>query len=756
MKPNPPRVAAWMAALLLVPAGPLPLDAAGRGGQNQQNRSGGGNQNANRSTSSAMGGRMGAGSPRVTTPRPSAAPRPVAKAPSQNRGSSPNRSGGASPQRNHAPQVSKPSISKPSSSKPVSRPSSSVVSRGFSVPNPVSRPSVKPAPKPAAKPASKPASKPSPSIVSRGYSVPAPVSRPGAKPDVKPASKPSPKPAVNLARKPDGGGSGGNHNPSGNRNDGKNRPPAAQGGNARATNSVIAPSGSSANRPGGGGNVAANQKNQGGGGNRGGGGGGASKASKPSRITTLANRSTYHNPRAGVYGVSAGGGGAGGGRHVSGSIHHGGGSAGGGAAHGYGVWRHVYDAPYRSHYVHPAFCHSVNYAYRPSLWGYRPWWGARYSYSWHSGCWDYGWNRHWSTRYSYYRRPALYYPPGYGTYYAAPSTFVPWGLACWTLGRLAYDTGYYSYYNPYVAPPVSTSTTIIRYAEPITVVAANNEPVSEEAANTAAEKASAAMDRAREAFLAGDYVAASNAVDDAISHAPGDQVLHEFRALTLFALGRYAEATGVLHSVLASGPGWTWETMIGFYGEPDRYTEQFRRLEDHVVANPGSAEVHFLLGYHYLVGENLVEAEAMFAKAAELQPSDTVSRQLESLLAESGSASGAEADPEVEEKTPAMVEAPPKAPVAAEALHGIWKAPSAEGKTITLSLTEIGTFSWNYEGASGEVLSGEWSLDEDGLLVLSAEDVQMVGDITLNEDGTLHFLLAGSPEDDPGLTFGKE
>jgi hypothetical protein len=32
----------------------------------------------------------------------------------------------------------------------------------------------------------------------------------------------------------------------------------------------------------------------------------------------------------------------------------------------------------------------------------------------------------------------------------------------------------------------------------------------------------------------------------------------------------------------------------------------------------------------------------------------------------------------------------------------------------------------------------------------------MVGDIKLNEDGTLHFLLAGSPEGDPGLTFKKE
>lgn len=397
----------------------------------------------------------------------------------------------------------------------------------------------------------------------------------------------------------------------------------------------------------------------------------------------------------------------------------------------------------------------MNYAYRPSLWGFSPWWGARYNYGWHHGCWDYGWNDVWLGRYAYYARPAsFFYPPGYGVYYSAPASFVPWGLSCWTLGRLAYDTGYYTYYNPYVAPPVTTSTTIIRYAEPITVVAANNEPANEEVAETAAEKSAAAMDRARAAFKTGDHVAASKAVDEAISYAPGDQVLHEFRALNLFALGKYSEATGVLHSVLASGPGWDWETMIGFYENPDRYTEQFRKLEDYVVAHPDAPEPHFLLGYHYLVGENLAEAYTMFDRVATLQPSDTVSRQMKSLLADSAPATTPES-PVGNGNAPEPAE-PDKTPIEAGRLHGIWKAQSAENKAITLSLTAIGTFSWNYEGASGEVLSGEWSLDEDGLLVLKDADVQMVGDIKLNEDGTLHFLLAGSPEGDPGLTFKKE
>jgi len=472
-------------------------------------------------------------------------------------------------------------------------------------------------------------------------------------------------------------------------------------------------------------------------------GGSGSAGPRAARITTVASRS-FVDPRGGDSLIRSGGsGGAGAYNFRVGSN-----GAGGG---GYGIWRHAGFQPQRSPFVANSFCDSVNYAYRPSVWGFNPWWGSRYNHSWHHGCWDYGWNDLWATRYAYYARPVhSFHPPGYGIRYSAPTSFVPWGLSCWTLGRLAYDTGYYTYYNPYVAPPVTTSTTIIRYAEPITVVAANHEPGTEEAVETAAEKSAAAMDRARTAFRADDPIAALKSVDEAISHSPGDQVLHEFRALNLFALGKYSEATGVLHSVLASGPGWDWETMIGFYENPDRYTEQFRKLEDHVAAHPDDAGPHFLLGYHYLVGKNLAEAYTMLDRVATLQPEDTVSLQLKSLLADSApeSSSGNATPPEPAE--------PDKTPIEAANLHGIWKAPSAENKTITLSLTAIGTFSWNYEGSAGEVLSGEWSLDEDGLLVLKDDDVQMVGDIKLNENGTLHFLLAGSPEGDPGLTFKKE
>lgn len=421
---------------------------------------------------------------------------------------------------------------------------------------------------------------------------------------------------------------------------------------------------------------------------------------------------------------------------------------------GRSVWRPDYQtSQYRSRYYSPNFIYSMNYAYRPSAWGTRPWWGARHHHTWHKGRWDYGWNNHWSNRYRYYRRPASYSLPGYHTYYVGPSAIIPWGLASWSLGSLAYETGYYIYSNPYDAPPVETLTTVITYSEPITVAATRYEPATEEIALSNAEKSTVALERSRESFRAVDYLSALSAVDEAISFAPGDAALHEYRALVLFALGKYGDAAGVLNPVLASGPGWDWDTMIGLYDSPDRYTDQFRKLESYVLKQADAADAHFLLGYHYMVGGHLEDAYAMFDRAHELQPRDMVARQLRSLVGDSIPTD----EPLLAETGGTEMEEVKKSPIKEAALQGVWKATSAEGKIITLSMETSDSFSWTYEGASeSEVLKGEWSIDEDGFLILADKDVQLVGDITLNEDGTLHFLLAGSPEGDPGLVFRRD
>jgi hypothetical protein len=88
-------------------------------------------------------------------------------------------------------------------------------------------------------------------------------------------------------------------------------------------------------------------------------------------------------------------------------------------------------------------------------------------------------------------------------------------------------------------------------------------------------------------------------------------------------------------------------------------------------------------------------------------------------------------------------------------IEGEWKASSGEGKAITLTLANNGSFTWNYEWSTEtKVLSGDWSVDEEGRLVLASADVQMVADISL-DGGLLRFILAGSPVGDPGLSFQR-
>lgn len=413
------------------------------------------------------------------------------------------------------------------------------------------------------------------------------------------------------------------------------------------------------------------------------------------------------------------------------------------------------------------FRNSVNYAYRPSSWGSRPWWSSSTYHSWHHGSWNYGWNNRWNHYHSYHRpyRPPLNYFPGYrpgpSYHYHDHDDFnagkvVAWGLAAWGLGSLFYDSGYGSYRNPYQAPPVQTSRqTVINYTQPISVVASKEVPVPEEAALSDAEKSSAAIERARAEFGNADYLAALKSTDEAISFAPTDSALHEFRALCLFALGRYGDAAGVLNPVLASGPGWDWATMAEFYPSSDSYTAQLRKLEAYVEGNPDSADSHFVLGYHYMVAGFIDEAYAMFDRVVTLQPADMVAVQLRNLAESSSANAEGEADDKGSEEAAAADASVNVEPIDPTDLEGAWKAPSADGKSITLTLGADGNFTWNYEGATdGKVLSGEWSIDEDGQLVLAADDVQMVADVSL-DGNAMRFVLAGSPVGDPGLSFQR-
>src|SRR4029078_9531742 len=143
-----------------------------------------------------------------------------------------------------------------------------------------------------------------------------------------------------------------------------------------------------------------------------------------------------------------------------------------------------------------------------------------------------------------------------------------------------------------------------------------------------ADPAVAKFDEARQTFRSGDYAGALRLTDEALKDLPNDATLHEFRALVLFAVGKYDLAAGPLYSVLSVGRGWDWTTMAGLYPDIEVYTTQLRKLEAAVTANPTSTAPRFVLAYHYLTQGNIDAAVAQLKEIVTLAPQDTLSAQL--------------------------------------------------------------------------------------------------------------------------------
>jgi tetratricopeptide (TPR) repeat protein len=197
------------------------------------------------------------------------------------------------------------------------------------------------------------------------------------------------------------------------------------------------------------------------------------------------------------------------------------------------------------------------------------------------------------------------------------------------------------YTNPYyVVPPVSSARTDdyssyevpreLDYSLPIQALSAREEADIDEDIPKAAMKSFA---EARAAFKSGRYSNALEKVDRALELLRGDRTMHELRALCLFALGKYREASGVLYALLAAGPGWDWDTMAALYPDSETYTKQLHALERYVRNNPKVGAGHFVLGYHYLVLDERGGAAAEFAAAAKLHPRDRLSASLVRALA---------------------------------------------------------------------------------------------------------------------------
>jgi hypothetical protein len=312
----------------------------------------------------------------------------------------------------------------------------------------------------------------------------------------------------------------------------------------------------------------------------------------------------------------------------------------------------------------------------------------------------------------------------------------------------------YNYSNPV---PVDAGVTVVAVATPD-----SDQPVDPIQPDPTPVADNPDFDAARAAFSQGDFVAALAGVDAAITRVPTDAVLHEFRALVLFALQDYRQAAGVVHSVLAVGPGWDWTTMSGLYADPGIYAQQLRALEDFTLANPKAADAHFLLAYHYMVCNHKDATANQLELVVQLQPNDKLARELLKMV---------QGPPQQPAPTPNPPDAgvEPQAPVIPaenesdlppidkDLLPGRWTASRPDGSKFALTLTDDGQFTWKFAAPKqkGDEFSGTYTIDGPVLMLQRAGGGALAGVATFDGNSNFNFKMVGGPPEDKGLDFGK-
>jgi len=388
-------------------------------------------------------------------------------------------------------------------------------------------------------------------------------------------------------------------------------------------------------------------------------------------------------------------------------------------------------------------------------WGY-PGWGGGYGG-------DYGWG-HGGGWYGGYVNPHYngWYNGGWGGGYGwgggwwAPFALgaATWGLAS-TVGGWGYGG---AYVNPYYSsmPAAVVASSPYDYSQPVVVnnyIAADGDataeaaPAQASAAPAGGSEAERVFDGALSKFKAGDYAGALAGCDKALKAAPGDAVVHEVRALALFALGRYPESAAALNAVLAAAPGMDWTTMSGLYADADDYTPQLRKLEEFCRANPDSAAGHFVLAYHYLVGGHRDLAVEALKVVVAKQPTDAVAKRLLEALSPPASA-----------PPPAQGTGTSPAATAPETdLVGTWKATSGQD-SVMLTVTAESGFTWEAKptGRPAVKIAGTIETSADAINLVSETAGTMNGRVTSQGRDAFEFALANAPPSAKPLEFRRQ
>ncbi len=351
-------------------------------------------------------------------------------------------------------------------------------------------------------------------------------------------------------------------------------------------------------------------------------------------------------------------------------------------------------------------------------------------YGWYNGCWNGYWGSNW------------YAPLAWGA--------VGWGLGSWTSGW-GYGAGYY---NPYY---VAGASAPYDYSQPVVVNNYVNSDADTSGAatqatpeSTASEQATRLFDEGLAQFKSGDYRGALAKFDAALQKLPDDPVVHEVRALALFALGDYNQAAAALNSFLSSAPGMDWTTMSSLYGSTEEYESQLRKLEQFCTAHADDAAAYFVLAYQYLVIGNKDAAVSALQVVVKNQPKDSTAKRMLDALAPQQPSPLIAATPAAAAPTPPGDNAPQTD------LVGDWRAKAGD-TTIDLAITADSKFTWKavQSGKAAADLSGQLATTSNELVLDSADQGTMAGSVKSLGPDKWQFALSGAPASDPGLTFER-
>ncbi len=243
----------------------------------------------------------------------------------------------------------------------------------------------------------------------------------------------------------------------------------------------------------------------------------------------------------------------------------------------------------------------------------------------------------------------------------------------------------------------------------------------------------------------GNYLAALESANAAIAESPGDGALHEYRALVLFALGKYSEAAGVLNPVLRAVPAGTGPRWRNSNDSQETYSRQLaasKPMRDRRRTRPTHVSCS--------------ATTTWCAATSNRRPSNSASPPACSRRTRfrSNSTISAPSPRTIRRKrknpSPRPRRPRPSPPRSSRSRNSAASGSSTRetrrrhphdgrGRQVHLGI---------FQGRQDRRVFRDYSMNDDGLLVLDSEEAQMVATVALPKDDTLSFVIAGGPPGD--------